>query len=476
MDAPEAIRQHAPYHAQLLEAVTELDWAPPALVQQDKYIDGLQVEAQRVTAAIRTLAATTKKERKEYEALRDSTARRLTAKFTGRREKFEAKASKEEREYVEAVEKEMQEKRQLEMLKGMISEAKGVRADIQDKVKRHEMTKADLAELYSKVFDGPTQAYPEDDHLEQQLQLAQGRYDDIQGCLNGESQALGLLQSASGALDTCHKSIREALDYSTWDIWGGGTLTDMMERNALSQAENMAKQTATYVQQAMLTSPNVQPIGQINIPHGSIMSDVIFDNVFTDVMFHDKIQTSERNVEAVKLNLAAELQSAKNRTGAVGADLSAAADALSRARSALDKFRREAFGRLSGSIPPLPGYDELHTGQRDVPSMPEGPSVGYTPPAGAPPGHPDAAPGSGTEVLQSGSQGAPSMPVGPIPSATYTPPLSGPPPSASYAPRSEPLPGPPPPPASQTWGSRNPYAAALATGRASGTPETETNS
>jgi hypothetical protein len=82
----------------------------------------------------------------------------------------------------------------------------------------------------------------------------------------------------------------------------------MMERNALSMAEGLSLQVETFVQQAILTSTSVKPIGKINIAHGcvtcpafspsllcyvltyldcsSILSDVIFDNVFSDIAFH----------------------------------------------------------------------------------------------------------------------------------------------------------------------------------------------
>ncbi|KAJ7146180.1 hypothetical protein C8R44DRAFT_598754 [Mycena epipterygia] len=373
MDATQAVLQHAPYHAQLLAAIAELDYVPPALTQQESYIASLEAEARTTAAKVKALEGKTKKERKEHEALRDSTARRLAAKLTGRKEKFEAKAGKEEREYVEALEKEMQEKRQAAQLDEMIVEAKAVRVDLQSKAERYRLTKEDLAELYHKVFDGPTQAYPEDDQLEYQLQLAQGRYNEIQGFLNRESQALNLLQAANGALLSCNSKMQEALNYSQWDMFGGGAMSDMMERNALSAAEGLAGQTAVYVQQAMLASPQVQPIGEINIAHGSIMSDVIFDNIFTDMAFHDKIKASARNVAAVQHNLTNQLAAAKHRTGAVGADLSAAADALARAREALDAFRRGVFEQLSGNMPGLPAYDANPAGAEGGMRMPEGP-------------------------------------------------------------------------------------------------------
>ncbi|KAJ7270658.1 hypothetical protein B0H12DRAFT_1200332 [Mycena haematopus] len=268
MNATDSILQNAEYHARLLAQIAELDYAPSALKQQDSYIDGLEKDSAALVRKIAVLVQQTKKERKEHESIRDSTARRFTAKITGRKEKFEAKASKEEREYIEALEQEMQHKRQQETFATMIAEAKAVRADLHDKVKLHHKLKQDLAALYSKIFDGPTEAYPEDDQLEYQLQQTQNRYNEIQGFLNSESQAVSLLQSANVALQACSGQMKEALSYSQWDVFGGGAVSDMMERNALSSAEGHASQAQIFVQQAMMASPQVQPIGQISIAHG----------------------------------------------------------------------------------------------------------------------------------------------------------------------------------------------------------------
>ncbi|KAJ7630079.1 hypothetical protein DFH06DRAFT_705926 [Mycena polygramma] len=498
MSATDAVLQNAAYHAQLLASISELDYVPSALKQQDSLIASLQGEAAGLTRQIKALESKTSKERKEHEALRDSTTRRFAAKLTGRKEKFEAKASKEEREYVEALEKEMQHKRQLATIETMIAEAQAVRFDLNEKFKRYEQTKKDLAQLYSRVFDGPTQAYPEDDNLEYQLGQAQQRYNEIQGFLNRESQAVNLLQSAHAALQQCSIKMQEARDYSQWDMWGGGAMSDMMERNALSAAEGHSMQAATCVQQAMIASPQVRPIGDIQIAHGSIMSDVLFDNIFTDMAFHDKIKKSAQNVEAVMFNLKNELQAGRARAGAIGADLSAAADALTRARGALDTFRRNVFDSLSsgsrsgsGSGGDLPAYTAGSPG----PAMPRGPEDGgkggYVMSSPPPPMMPQG-------PQQGGSGYAP--PAGPPPPpGTYAPPAH-PPPTSSYTPPTHPPPGvhspaasPPPafgmpsgpmptqgnyaPPAlgvpatggsraasPSNWGNRNPYAAALATG------------
>ncbi|KAF7307876.1 hypothetical protein MKEN_01148100 [Mycena kentingensis (nom. inval.)] len=454
MSTDDTIRQNAAYHATLLSSIAALDYVPSALQHQCRLVGNLQQQLRDTDAAIKSLEKKTKKERKEHESIRDSTARRLAAKLTGRKEKFEKKQEKEEREYVEALEKEMQEKSKKTSLETMISEASGVQRDLEDKNKQYEKTKADLAGLYSRIFDGPTQAYPEDDRLEGELNQALGVYNDVQGQLNAESQAVKLLTAANGALDGCRRSISEALSYSTYDMFGGDGFADLMERNALSEAQRKASQAAMLVQQAQHASPHVQPIGHISIAQGSIITDVVFDNIFTDMMFHDKIKASQRNLEAVQLNAKNELLRATARTQVIGGDLNGAADRLARARSALDGFRRSVFdsavphaapGTFSApSGPPPPEY-----GARAPDNGP--PAANYTAPAGPPPAA-SYTPPSGPPPSWPQAETAPAPPSKDAPAApeVYMPP-SGPPPSdvsLSASPTS-------------TWGSRNPYAAAL---------------
>ncbi|KAJ7767400.1 hypothetical protein DFH07DRAFT_880916 [Mycena maculata] len=473
-----AVLQNASYHMQLLDVIAELDYVPSALTQQNSYIASLEAEREQTVAKIAVLEKKTTKERKEHEALRDSTARRLAHKLTGRKEKFEAKASKEEREYVEALGKEIQEKRQLETLETMLAEAKAVRINLLEKAERHRLTKDDLEKLYSDIFDGVTQGYPEDDRLEQQLAMAQGRYNQIQAVLNKESQALNLLNSANSSLAACRRQVKEALGYSEWDVLGGGTMTDIMERDSLSTAQQQLNQTQLLVQQAISASQQVQPVGEFQVAHGSIISDVLFDNIFTDLAFHDKIKATARNVEEMQLKLTEQIRGARARTNAVGADLDAAAEHLTRARAALDTFRRNVFDRLSGAAPPLPSYSEisepvviempLAPGESRGGNMPR-PFPGGSPPPGgmgqpssyAPPaGPPPSLGGSPSAPSGASSSGMPRTSPSPSPAPPSAPSPSG----SSYAPPPGPPPGHGAPPQVSAWGSRNPYAAALAGG------------
>ncbi|KAJ7607339.1 hypothetical protein FB45DRAFT_1040309 [Roridomyces roridus] len=452
------VLQNAAYHTQLLDTIAALDYVPSALRQQKELISGFKAQRQQTALTIAVLEKKTKKERKEHEALRDSTARRLAHKLTGQKDKFQAKASKEEREYVEALEKEMQEKRQMVTLETVLSEAEVEHTDLINKLEIHKIAKQDLAALYSQIFDGVTRDYPEDDRLEEQLQAAQAQYDEIQGQLNQESQAYNLLHSADRTLAACRSAVSSALGYSQWDMWGGGTMSDMMERDALNTAEGHAKQAAMFVRQAQSVSPYVQPIGEVSVAQGSILSDVIFDNIFSDMAFHDKIKATQRNVEAVQYNLTSQLTTAEARTNAIGAELNGAAERLTQSRAALNAFRRNVFDQLTGSGEGNPAMPPAYDPQAPALSFPDADSHsqnGYAPPPGPPPSFVGGFSTSGSASSPAPQQQTYTPPLGPPPPAKDLQPspgfsTSGPASSPAPQPQQQtytPPPGPPPPPA-----------------------------
>jgi len=145
----------------------------------------------------------------------------------------------------------------------------------------------------------------------------------------------------------CQAKMQEALSYSTWDVYGGGSLSDMMERNALSAAQSLASQVTMMVLQAQQTSGNVNPIGPMNVAHGHIISDVFFDNIFTDLAFHQKIEASAAELRRAHSKLLSEISAARQRTSVAGSELVHAADALAQSRRELDAFRRATFERVS---------------------------------------------------------------------------------------------------------------------------------
>lgn len=97
MNAQEAIVANADYHTRLLNTIAELEYVPSAKKHQGSYIKDLEKQVSASEQRIIRLAEKTKKERKEHEVLRDATTKRFAHKLLGKREKYEARESKEER-------------------------------------------------------------------------------------------------------------------------------------------------------------------------------------------------------------------------------------------------------------------------------------------------------------------------------------------------------------------------------------------
>ncbi|KAI4522562.1 hypothetical protein EV122DRAFT_287444 [Schizophyllum commune] len=268
MSIANTVRANAQYHSHLLSQIGELDYVPSALENQRPYIQELEQQKKTLKSKLDKCVQKTKKERKEHESIRDSTTRRLAHKLTGKKDKFEQKASKEEKEYIEALEEEMKVRNSLETNEQMIVEAKATLADLEEKLQKYQHLKRDLVDLYNSIFEGPTQEFPHDDEIEQQVRYVEEIYNDVQKRLNKESRVADILAHAETELRLCDRFIREALTHSTFDMMGGGAMTDMMERNALMNAQNKASTAQMLIQQARQLSPKVKAIGAINIAQG----------------------------------------------------------------------------------------------------------------------------------------------------------------------------------------------------------------
>ncbi|EEB96562.1 hypothetical protein MPER_04286, partial [Moniliophthora perniciosa FA553] len=150
-----------------------------------------------VKAKVEELAARTRFERKDHEKMRDSTARRFAASMTeSLKAKYKMKKEKEEREYAEALEREMKERANLERIKA-------------------EILKARMGTFVPQSAD-----FPRDDELKNNLRFAQATQRQIQDQVDNYLQVAELLQQAWRKLYRCSEALHMALENS-----GDGKLT-----------------------------------------------------------------------------------------------------------------------------------------------------------------------------------------------------------------------------------------------------------
>jgi hypothetical protein len=100
--------------------------------------------------------------------------------------------------------------------------------------------------------------------------------------------------------------------------------------------------------QAQYMAPmSVRPLQSVTISQGNIMSDIFFDNIFSDMAFHDKIKASNKEVQRCADALNENLQEVRNRYAGLEADLKLKQQRLNEARVALQMAREDAFDRTT---------------------------------------------------------------------------------------------------------------------------------
>ena len=110
MSTQERLLQAVTKNAEILQALSQTEYARPALKRSSALLRHLDHEIQICDQLIEKSEAKTSKEIGDYKKYEKSTKRRFFYCASGKKEKFEERASKEEREYIEARDAERQAK------------------------------------------------------------------------------------------------------------------------------------------------------------------------------------------------------------------------------------------------------------------------------------------------------------------------------------------------------------------------------
>ncbi|RYP08644.1 hypothetical protein DL764_001772 [Monosporascus ibericus] len=374
------IHDAAHRNQELLAILQKTDHAKPALEHQKQYIADLTRDLSEAEKRVDALDEQREKELKDHEKYRDSVMKRFAYKVTRKTDKFEAKASKEEQEYLQVsydvegvcvsmqladVSQVLQEshraKEQKEQIATMREEALAVQSGLEKEVARHNQAQQDLDRLYNSIFEGPTPSFPEEDATERDVQSAEQACNHARKRLECEQQAANLLNQATARLNSALSHIEDALGHSRMDMFGGGSFSDFMERDALHNAESQVRQMEMLVMQAQRYSDSVQSLPPIHVSQGNLIGDVLFDNIFSDMEFHEKIKASREEIRRCGSVLRSEVQAAHARVQECQAEMDRLSEVLSGARAALQKARERIFDRItsdSEGVPaPVPGKD-----------------------------------------------------------------------------------------------------------------------
>ncbi|KAJ9111334.1 hypothetical protein QFC20_002625 [Naganishia adeliensis] len=352
----EEISARAAEHDALLRSIEAVDYAPPTLKQVQVQLKQNQAQLADDIKKLKALEAATKKEYAEWIAIRDRTHKRIWTKIShprSNKEILSSKEQKEEREYLDAFAEEHKLRAEKEALEAQVREMEDEIKSLTQIAREHTRLRNELMRLYETVFGGPTPAHPEEDQAEQAYKSAQEAYDKIQGEITNESRAFALLQQADRTMIGAARSLAQAEDASTWDMFGGGAMMDMMERSALSEAQRQADTARMLVMQARTLQPAIQELAMLDMPQGNLMSDMFFDNIFIDMAFHQKIQAAVARSRQVHQSLRSVLAQSQSHLATLKTHGATAEAELNRSRKRLEDVRKEIM-QLAGE--PLPAY------------------------------------------------------------------------------------------------------------------------
>ena len=383
MSLESAVTAAASRNTQLLSTLAETDHAIPYLKHQHSLISDLSTSLAQLDKRITQLTAKRIEEQKDHDSYNDSFFRRHAHQVVGKKEKFSAKAEKEEREYFEALRDEtLVAKQDRDELQSTLDDAKRVLRDtIEPAARKHEQAQILLDELYDSLFDGPTPSFPEEDALEQSASRALDNCQVKKDELLREEAAKGYLQKAMGGMYDALQSVDAALSASTWYVMGGGTWADMMERDALSSAQRKVNGVLRMVDQTMRASNKVQAPPEMRVVNGHVMSDMIFDNIFTDMVsagsggknplsgddlplrllcdgiwssadiwvqaMHERIEETQRSIARGAVHIRNQDSQCLDRLRARQTQMGGEEQRLGAAREGLQECRRRAIGTIT---------------------------------------------------------------------------------------------------------------------------------
>lgn len=335
-------------NTELLRILSETDHAHPVLEAQRSLITHLTTSLSESDKRLVSLSQKRKKEFHDHEKYRDSLVRRLAYKAAGQSKKFESRAAKEEEEYFDVLKKEQEVMKVNSETKQKLEEVRKYVTVLEGEARRHDIAQRELDSLYEAIFSGPTAALPEEDHGERVVGVRLGEYQGMKNREAAQREAVMMVKSAMGRAANAVASMEKALEYSRFDMFGGGAYADMMERNELHRAETEMIMARMEVVQAQRMDPLVRDLPAVEIgAMQGILGDVFFDNLATDYAMHQRIKEAAVAVRGAAGVLERTLAEADARLREMGEELRRCDKELQQARYDLQKVRERAFERLA---------------------------------------------------------------------------------------------------------------------------------
>ena len=193
-----------------------------------------------------------------------------------------------------------------------------IQCEIRDRKERIAADE-DCEERYKAVLEEKAQIYREKDPV-----LAEKLAEMPLAVRDKElREALEAGEFAGTNLEAALEKLDAADLWSTWDLFGGGILTDVMKYNNLDEAQKLMEQVQSSLRRYQAELADVAKIAQFDLQYSDMLrlADVFFDSFFADWMVSDHIADAARRLREVKDQLLETQESLRFDLEAVGKEL-----------------------------------------------------------------------------------------------------------------------------------------------------------
>lgn len=216
----------------------------------------------------------------------------LAAFFYGVIGKMDEKLDKEREEAYAASVKYDVAARELSAVEEDIKRYQAELGELRECEQQYEQTLKDKLEAIKALT---TQEAEEILRAEERISYLEGQIKEIQ-------EALAAGQAALGTADSILSSLNSAEGWGTWDLLGGGLLSDMAKHNHLNEAQQQVEYLQVQLRRfkTELTDVTIHADMQVSIDGFLSFADYFFDGLFADWAVLNKINQSQTQVQNTK--------------------------------------------------------------------------------------------------------------------------------------------------------------------------------
>ncbi|KAK5116549.1 hypothetical protein LTR85_009174 [Meristemomyces frigidus] len=350
------LAQVADKNQELLTVLSQTEYAGPALEQNAARIHELEDQSTATTIDTRSLHKITEDERKDHLRYRGSIVKRFMHNLGGQKgkESFTSKEEKEEREYLEAWQREREATERLEAIGRELEYARTYKLKLElDKV-RHDQAQSELDLMYENIFSGPTPGAPEEDRVEANVQSARERFQRCQIQQGNDRDALQALRQGIKLLGVADMELANLRNNFIHCNMSELTFSGAMGQYSLSTVQTSLMKSLQQVREASRLQPAILLLDEVRAGHRDTVGESLHPGTKTT---SEKLRTVDARVTRISASMEVLSTQQAQRLKGSEARLQQALQALERARQELQRVRMQAFERYTiGDTAPPPYF------------------------------------------------------------------------------------------------------------------------